>query len=83
MKIDIPCRVGDTVWGISHAGNHRLVNSGIVSEIYFPDESMNPIIKVRKVCSGRWGEKVFATEEEANKAIERSQGGRCENEQRN
>ena len=73
MKIDIPCRVGDTVWGISHAGSHKLVYSGIVSEIYFPDESMIPIIKVRKVCSGRWGEKVFATEEEAKNAVERSQ----------
>lgn len=73
MKVELPCKVGDTVWGISNTYDKKHIYSGVVSEIYFPTEDMTPVIKVRKVCTGHWGEKVFATQEEA---IEKLKGGK-------
>ena len=67
MKIDIPCKVGDTVWGISF--NRRYVSSGTVAEIYFNSEDMTPVIRVKKMCSGHWGVRIFATEEEAKEHL--------------
>lgn len=79
MKIDIPCRVGDTVWGICRNGGNRAAKSGDVVDIYFTDSNMIPAIRVRKVCTGHWGKDVFATEQEAWEAIERDRELRLSN----
>lgn len=71
MKIDIPCRVGDTVWGICRRGGNRAVRSGKVKDIYFSDSDMIPAIRVNNVCCGHWEKNVFGTEQEAWEAIER------------
>lgn len=75
MKIDIPCRVGDTVWGICKFGGKPRPMMGEVKEIYFPDSDMIPGIKVKNVCIGQWGKSVFATEQEVHEAIERDKVG--------
>ena len=71
MNINIPCRVGDMVWGICRKGGNRTVRLGRVKEIYFPDSDMTPAIHVHQVCIGHWGKDVFDTEKEAWEAIER------------
>ena len=70
MKIDIPCRVGDTVWGICKAGGKKVALCGKVTEIYFSDPDMKPAIRVHRVCTGHWGDNVFATEQEVVERIE-------------
>lgn len=73
MKIDIPCKVGDTVWGICHkgarGGKGGFVASGKVREMYFADTDMRLAIWVKNVCIGEWGRNVFATEQEARRAL--------------
>lgn len=70
MTVNLPCRVGDVVWGISRKFDRRYIGCGDVSEIYFSDKSMTPAIRVHRVCTGFWGVDVFATEREALAAVE-------------
>lgn len=65
-----PCKIGDTVWGIRKSGKGKKPASGPVYQMYYGDD-MSLCICVRAVCRGRWGEVIFATKEEAEKAIER------------
>lgn len=71
MMIEIPCRVGDMVWGIFRGGGNPRPKQGRVGEIYFSDSDMIPAIRVGKVCIGHWGKNVFGTEEEAWEAVGR------------
>ena len=64
--IAFPCKVGDEVWCLR---NNKPVK-GTVTEIYFRD-NMDMCIVVRRLCRGRWGERIFATEQEAQAAIDR------------
>lgn len=66
QMIYFPCKVGDEVWCLR---NNKPVK-GVVTEIYFRD-NMDMCIVVRRLCRGRWGERVFATEQEAQAAIDR------------
>lgn len=62
----LPCKVGDEVWAIRTFNNGRQVpQKGKVSEIYFIDESMRPCIVVKGITRGFFGDKIFATEEDA------------------
>ena len=66
----LPCKIGDEVWGISsynHGG--KRVKKGVVHQMFYGDD-MRLCIAVKGVCCGVWGEKVFATEEEALKVLE-------------
>ena len=69
MLIDIPCKIGDEVWGIRLYYHTKQPIKGKVSEIYFIDESMRPCIVVKGVCRGYWGEKIFATQDDAEKML--------------
>lgn len=60
----LPCKLGDTVWGIRKFTQGLKIMSGIVHQMYFGD-NMELCICVKGVCKGLWGEKVFATKEEA------------------
>lgn len=71
MTVDLPCKVGDTAWGIDRKFERRYVKSGRVDEIYFADETMTPAIRVHRVCTGFWGKDVFATEQEALDELKR------------
>lgn len=64
----VPCNIGDTVWAIRNYHGTKKVVSGKVSEMYFA-EDMSICIVVKNVTRGRWGEKVFGTEEEALRSL--------------
>ena len=68
--IVLPCKVGDDVWCVRDTRVYNKPVKGTVSEIYFRD-NMDMCIVVRRLCRGRWGERVFATEQEAQAAIDR------------
>jgi hypothetical protein len=66
----IPCRVGDEVWFLKLYHTKRVPTKGYVSEIKFVDRDMRLLICVAYVGRGEWNKQVFATQEEALKAIE-------------
>lgn len=68
----LPCRIGDTVWAIRNYRGVKLPQEGIVSEMFFTPK-MQLMIVVKYVSRGVWGEGVFATEAEAEKAIRRKE----------
>lgn len=68
--IALPCKVGDEVWCVRDTRVYNKPVKGVVTEIYFRD-NMDMCIVVRRLCRGRWGERVFATEQEAQAAIDR------------
>lgn len=70
--VHVPCKIGDTVWGIRHRNGVPLAVQGRVSEIFFVGSGMILCIVVSRVVRGRWGINVFATKEEAEAAIQRS-----------
>ena len=65
----IPCSIGDTVWVIRSIGVKRLISQGIVREIMFIGEKMDLCIVVGHLARGRWGEKVFSSKQEAERAL--------------
>jgi hypothetical protein len=64
-----PCKIGDTVWCIRPYKGIKRPQKGIVSEMFFMGESMELCIVVKKTGRGKWGEKIFPTEEAALNAI--------------
>lgn len=68
LLVRLPCKIGDTVWGIRAYKGTKHPQQGIVSEMYFlPDMSLQIVIK--HVCRGKFGETVFLTREEAEQAL--------------
>lgn len=66
----LPCKMGDEVWGIKSFNNGaKRVKKGVVHQMFY-GEDMKLCVAVKGVCRGVWGEKVFATEEDALKALE-------------
>ena len=69
MKLDIPCKIGDTVYAIRNYGGIKRVMPGKVSEMYFIGEEMRLCIVVKSIARGLWMEHVFPTYEEAEKRL--------------
>ena len=71
----IPCRIGDTVWGLVHHGSLAWPKKGVVSHMCFvrmdSETKMRLSITVRGVCCGEWGKRIFPTEEEARAYMNR------------
>ena len=66
--VTLPCKIGDTVWGVRRYRGILVPQQGKVSEMLFtPDMELS--IVVRHICRGKWGKKVFATREAAERAI--------------
>ena len=65
--ITLPCKIGDTVYGIRRYQD-RIVKSGTVSEMFY-NQNMELIITIKNVCRGCWGENIFGTREEAEAAL--------------
>lgn len=66
----LPCKMGDEVWGIKSFNNGgKRVKKGIVHQMFY-GENMKLCIAVKGVCRGVWNEKVFASEEDARRALE-------------
>lgn len=68
QTVDLPCKIGDVVWAIRNVVGHPRAFQGRVSEMYFM-EDMRLCIVVFRICRGTWGDRIFASEEEALKAI--------------
>lgn len=67
--IVLPCRLGDTVWGIQrYSACGWKAKPGKVYQMYY-GEDMRLCISVKRVCLGQWGKQVFATREEAEAAL--------------
>lgn len=70
IVVEVPCSIGDAVWGITTLKNGvPIAKKGIVGDIIFTRD-MSLQIRVHGICRGEWCKKVFATEEEATKAIQ-------------
>ena len=65
--VTLPCKIGDTVYGIRRYQD-RIVKSGTVSEMFY-NQNMELIIAIKNVCRGCWGKQIFATLEEAEAAL--------------
>lgn len=67
--VSLPCKIGDTVWGIRRfmGGTKRALKGKVSQMFYLPDMSLS--ITANGICSGKWGEKIFATKEEAEEMI--------------
>lgn len=68
--VELPCKIGDTVWIARRYKCHKTPRCGVVSEMFFTDD-MELCIVVKGVARGKWGVHVFGTCEEAQAAIER------------
>ena len=66
----LPCKVGDTVFGLNrHHKRGSYVMEGEVKEMYFAEEDMRLCIVVKGACRGEWGKVIFGTREEAERAL--------------
>ncbi len=68
-----PINKGDIVWGVGGKGGSCSVHKGRVSLMEVIDGEV--IITVRNVCTGRYGERVFLTKEEAEAAVKEKDDG--------
>ena len=66
----LPCKIGDRVWAIRNWKGVPNASEGIVSEMFF-NKDMELMIVVKHIARGKWGEKVFATQEDAEAHIVR------------
>ena len=71
--IVLPCKVGDEVWAIRDYRGTKYAQRGFVSEMFFRKD-MSIMIVVKHIARGTWGEDIFPTPEEAEKALKRSEG---------
>ena len=70
----LPCKIGDEVWCIrSYNGNKAHPQKGQVVGMYYADD-MRLVIHVKNIGRGFWGDRVFATEEEALENIMKEGG---------
>ena len=70
MLIDIPCRYGDTAYGIRrYRGQGLKIMSGYISEIGVTDR-MEVWVAVKGVCRGQIGKNIFLTYDEAERKLE-------------
>ena len=77
QTVELPCKIGDQVWAIRKVAGRLIPFQGTVSEMSFT-ENMELCIVVFHVARGVWGDKIFATEEEAKQAIEERMAKRDE-----
>ena len=66
----LPCKVGDTVWGIRNYKGINHPQQGKVDQMYYTND-MRLHIKIKHICIGEWGKKIFPTCEEAEAALKR------------
>ena len=71
--VELPCKMGDTVWGIMKYNSKQIAKPGVVRQMFF-GEDMRLGISVKGVCCGEWGKNIFATKEEVEAAIKKRNG---------
>lgn len=69
-SVELPCKVGDTVWCVRESWiDGRVVSSGPVTELSITANGVRVI--VNRLHIGTFGKTIFRTEREAQKALER------------
>ena len=68
--VSLPCKIGDTMWGIRNFKGFPSVQRGEVSEMFFSSD-MELVIVLKYICRGTLGKRVFRTSEEAYKYLEK------------
>lgn len=63
------CRIGQTAWGFGVYGGRKHIKSGEISEVYFMGEEMRLCAAIKGLSRGVWGKDIFATREEAERAL--------------
>ena len=66
----LPCKVGDPVWGIRNYKGINHPQQGKVDQMYYTND-MRLHIKIKHICIGEWGKKIFLTREEAEAALKK------------
>lgn len=66
--VEVPCRVGDLVWVLRSYHGVKHPQQGRVSELILTP-NLRLMISVKHIARGEWGKEVFATCEEAEKAL--------------
>ena len=69
LTVELPCKIGDIVWGIRKHNRGMEAKQGEVYQMFF-GEDMELCLCVKHVCRGEWGKNIFATKEETELAIE-------------
>lgn len=72
--MELPCKIGDEVWGIRCYRGVKHPQKGRVSEMYYRQD-MSLLISVKHICRGLWGKTVFPTYEAAEASLK---GGKRE-----
>ena len=65
---EIPLKIGDTAWAIRTYKGVKYAQKGFVNEMFY-NKDMKLVIVVKNIARGLFGEKVFATKEEAEQAL--------------
>lgn len=73
----LPCKIGDKVWAIRQIGGVWHKRQTKVSQMYYSGVEMNLVIVVPNFTQGLWGDKIFATEHDADIAINEKEGRLC------
>lgn len=68
--VEVPCKIGDTMWGIRRAWKRGYVKKGAVSRIRITDD-MEVVAMLSGVCWGTVGKSIFRTREEAEAALKK------------
>lgn len=66
--VNLPCEIGDTVWMLRKYHKDKTPKEGNVWQMFFSPD-MRLIIGIKGVGKGEWGKNVWATREEAEKAL--------------
>lgn len=65
---EIPLKIGDTAWAIRTYKGVKYAQKGFVNEMFY-NKDMKLVIVVKNIARGLFGEKVFATKEDAEQAL--------------
>lgn len=68
-----PLKIGDTAWAIRTYKGVKYAQKGIVNEMLY-NKDMKLVIVVKNIARGLFGEKVFATKEDAEQALAEMKG---------
>ena len=71
--VEIPCQIGDVVYGVKNTRGAYIAERGIVSEMYFVPcgDGMKLQILLKYICRGSFGESIFLTREECEAECKR------------
>jgi len=72
-SVELPCKVGDTVWCLRDFKGHLRITHGPVHKIVLDGDGVEIIVirNCRIIHNGYFGKTVFRTEREARKSLER------------